>query len=398
MPVPFKHSTAEVKKRAVSLDLARGAMLLLIVLAHAPLYLYTFEPGIMQRVESTNFFDEVVNLIGMLFIDNRARAMFAVLLGYGLVLSFESQISKGKNGRDAQKTIRRRSWYLILFGIILAVFIGGQDILMAYGLAGLIVSWLLTRDIKALIRTFTIITIFYCLSTPAIWGFNMIEIGSYGFAPEVSATDTYLNTMMLTLFSFPIIPIMIHLMFPILPSVLIGMWMARYQLLTKPEQHLKKLYFITVIGLAVSLLGAIPLSFLGNLWNPSFFIAGLISGLHMLTGIAGGLAYAAIFGIIGTKVEKPGYVIQSLVALGKRSLTFYVWNEAMLVLFLSPVALDLGGHVNNGIAALIAVSIWTLSLVLATLLEKNNLNGPLETLLRRLVYKKDDKESISRDL
>ncbi|MBW9235374.1 hypothetical protein JQK62_24870, partial [Leptospira santarosai] len=101
--------------------------------------------------------------------------MFAVLLGYGLVLSFESRISRGKKGRDAVKTIRRRSWYLILFGIMLAVFIGGQDILMAYGLAGLLVSWLLTRETKALICTFIIITLFYCLSTPIIWGFNMLE-------------------------------------------------------------------------------------------------------------------------------------------------------------------------------------------------------------------------------
>lgn len=53
--------------------------------------------------------------------------MFSVLLGYGLVLSFESQISKGKKEKDATKTIRRRSWYLILFGIMLAVFIVGQD-------------------------------------------------------------------------------------------------------------------------------------------------------------------------------------------------------------------------------------------------------------------------------
>ncbi|PLR67731.1 DUF418 domain-containing protein [Bacillus sp. UMB0893] len=387
MSVPLNNKTAERKKRAVSLDLARGAMLLLIALAHAPLYLYTSEPGIMQRAESISFFDQVVNLFGMFFIDNRARAMFAVLLGYGFVLSFESQISKGKRERDALKTIRRRSWYLILFGIMLAVFIGGQDILMAYGVAGLLVSWLLTREIKALIRTFTIITLIYCLFTPIIWGFNMQEIGSYGFAPEVSATDTYLSTTMLTLISFPIIPIMIHFMFPVLPSILVGMWIARYQFLTKPEQHLRTLYFITFIGLTVSLVGALPLSFLGSLWYPSFFIAGLISGLHMLTGIAGGLAYATIFGIIGARLKKPGRISHSLMALGKRSLTFYVWNEAMLVLFLSPVALDLGGHVSNGIAAMIAVGIWTLSVVLATLLEKNNLNGPLEMLLRRLVYK-----------
>ena len=388
MAVPLNNRTTERKKRAVSLDIARGTMLLLIALAHAPLYLYTSEPGIMQRVASTNFFDEVVNLFGIFFIDNRARAMFAVLLGYGLVLSFESQISKGKSERNAIKSIRRRSWYLIAFGFILAVFIGGQDILMAYGLAGLIVGWLLKRETKTLIRAFTIITLFYCLSTPLVWGFNMLEIGSYGFPPEVSATDTYLNTTISNLFSFPIIPIMIHLMFPVFPSVLMGIWIARYQLLTKPELHLKTLNFITLIGLTVSLLGAVPLSLLGIVWNPSFFVSGLINGLHIITGFAGGLAYAAIFGLIGARLEKPGRFSYSLMALGKRSLTFYVWNEALLVLFLSPVAFNLGGHVGNSFAALIAVGIWILSVVLATILEKNNLNGPLEIVLRRLIYKK----------
>lgn len=362
-------------------------MLLLIVLAHAPLYLYNSEPGIMQRVESINVVDQVVNLFGVFFIDNRARPLFAVLLGYGFALSFNGQLSKGKSHADAIKMIRRRSWYLILFGIVLAVFIGGQDILMAYGLAGILVSRLLIRETKTLVRVFTIITLLYCFFTPIIWGFSMQEVGNYGFAPEVSTADTYIGTTVGNLISFPIIPIMIHFMFPVLPSVLAGMWIARYQLLIKPRQHLRTLYFITIIGLTISLLGALPISLLGSRWYPSFFIAGVVSGLHMLTGIAGGLAYAGLFGIIGAKLKNRGRISHSLMALGKRSLTFFIWNEALLVLFLSPVALDLGGHVNNGLAAMIAVVIWILSVVSANLLKKNNLNGPLEIFMRRLVLK-----------
>ncbi|WP_369751222.1 DUF418 domain-containing protein [Brevibacillus sp. BC25] len=34
-----------------------------------------------------------------------------------------------------------------------------------------------------------------------------------------------------------------------------------------------------------------------------------------------------------------------------------------------------------------AVAIWSLSLLLATLLEKHNLTGPLEIVMKRLVYK-----------
>ncbi|WP_075307538.1 DUF418 domain-containing protein [Bacillus wiedmannii] len=375
------------KKRAVSLDLARGTMLLLIVLAHAPLYLYAADPGIMHRVESGSFFDQIVNLFGIFIIDNRARAMFAVLLGYGLVLALEGQISKGKNENHAVKIVRRRSWYLILFGVVLAVLIGGQDILMAYGVAGLLVSPLLKCKMKTLIRTFSIITILYIIFIPIIWGFNMQAIGDYGFSPDVSAKDTYLSTTMLRLLFFPIIPVLIHFMFPILPSVILGLWIARYQLLIKPEQHLKKLYFITIIGLAISLIGAFPLSFIGTIWYPSLFIAGMINGIHILTGIVGGLAYATGFGIIGSRLKNLGYFSLSLIALGKRSLTFFVLNEALLVILLSPVAFDLGGHVSNALAALVAISIWILSVILATIMEKNNLNGPLEILLRRLIYK-----------
>ncbi|WIG34521.1 DUF418 domain-containing protein [Bacillus toyonensis] len=376
------------KKRAVSLDLARGTMLLLIVLAHAPLYLYAADPGIMHRVESSSFFDQIVNLFGIFIIDNRARAMFAVLLGYGLVLAFEGQISKGKNEIQAVKIVRKRSLYLILFGIVLAVLIGGQDILMAYGLAGIFVSPLLKCKMKTLIRTFIIIAILYTIFIPIIWGLNMQSIGDYGFSPDVSAKDTYLSTTMIRLLFFPIIPVLIHFMFPIFPSIILGLWIARYKLLIKPEQQLKKLYFITTIGLAISLIGALPLSFIGTIWYPTVFTAGMINGIHILTGIAGGLAYATGFGIIGSRLKNPGYFSLALIALGKRSLTFFVLNEALLVIFLSPVAFDLGGHVSNAFAALIAICIWILSVIVALIMEKNNLNGPLEILLRRLVYKK----------
>ncbi|EJQ80755.1 DUF418 domain-containing protein [Bacillus toyonensis] len=376
------------KKRAVSLDLARGTMLLLIVLAHAPLYLYAADPGIMHRVESSSFFDQIVNLFGIFIIDNRARAMFAVLLGYGLVLAFEGQISKGKNEIQAVKIVRKRSLYLILFGIVLAVLIGGQDILMAYGLAGIFVSPLLKCKMKTLIRTFIIIAILYTIFIPIIWGLNMQSIGDYGFSPDVSAKDTYLSTTMIRLLFFPIIPVLIHFMFPILPSIILGLWIARYKLLIKPEQQLKKLYFITTIGLAISLIGALPLSFIGTIWYPTVFTAGMINGIHILTGIAGGLAYATGFGIIGSRLKNPGYFSLALIALGKRSLTFFVLNEALLVIFLSPVAFDLGGHVSNAFAALIAICIWISSVIVALIMEKNNLNGPLEILLRRLVYKK----------
>jgi uncharacterized membrane protein YeiB len=374
------------KMRSISLDLARGFMLLLIALAHAPLFLYVSEPGMISRPESVGILDKLLNAIGEIFIDNRSRPLFAVLFGYGLVLMFDKQLSKGKSKIEARKVMKRRSFFLILFGFILAVFIGGQDILMAYGSAGLLVGWLLLRDNKTLMTATTIATTVFILYIPFLWGFLLEDNGSYGFSSEFSRNDYYLQSFMEALVYFPYIPIFIHLLFPILPSVLIGIWFGRIHLLTNSHQQ-NKLKMIAIIGILISILGALPFVFVGELWEPSLFLAGVLYGIQIITGTVGGIGYAALFGVLGNRIKEPGWVINSINALGRRSLTFFVFNEILLVILLSPVSLGLGGILNNTGVTFVAISIWILSVVTASILEKYKMSGPLETLMRVFVYK-----------
>lgn len=377
-----------LQKRAISLDLARGFMLLFIVLAHVPVYLYASEPGIMSRPESVTFIDSTINFLGQLLIDNRARPMFAVLFGYGLAMIFEKQLSRGKSKKEALQTIRRRCYYLILFGMVLTVFIGGQDILMAYGVAGLLTSWLLPRDNKVFVAFTVIVTLIIFLYLPLIWGVIVHGMGSYGFGTEISANDRYITSLMEAMMIFPVIPVAIHLLFPVLPSVLIGIWAGRERLLIDSHRHHPKLKRIAMIGILISIGGALPLAMIKKVWEPGFFAAGAMWGVHMMTGMAAGIGYAALFGVIGNFIKNPGWITKALTAVGKRSLTFYVLNETLLVILLSPVALGLGGVLNNTEATLIAILIWILSVFLASALEKHQKNGPLETFMRRLVYRK----------
>ena len=57
----------QLKKACSLIGFSKGTMLLLIVLAHAPLYLYLADPGIMHRVESGSF-DQIVNLFGIFIL------------------------------------------------------------------------------------------------------------------------------------------------------------------------------------------------------------------------------------------------------------------------------------------------------------------------------------------
>ncbi|PAD92468.1 hypothetical protein [Shouchella clausii] len=81
------------QKRFVSLDLARGFMLLLVALAHASLFLGS---SLLTRPESMSTYDTIVNYLSVFFVDNRARAMFALLFGYGLTLIVRSYLKRNK--------------------------------------------------------------------------------------------------------------------------------------------------------------------------------------------------------------------------------------------------------------------------------------------------------------
>lgn len=110
--------------------------------------------------------------------------------------------------------------------------------------------------------------------------------------------------------------------------------------------------------------------------------------VHVLTGLVGGLAYAAAFGLVGHAwQDRQGPVMWALAALGKRSLTFYVFQETLLFARLAPAVLGLGAATSSAGGAALAVGVWLVGLVLACLRERTGHPGPLDQLLRRLTYR-----------
>lgn len=90
---------------------------------------------------------------------------------------------------------------------------------------------------------------------------------------------------------------------------------------------MSSLKMIAVAGILVSILGALPLVLIDEVWQPSLSVAGIINGVQIVTGFAGGIGYAALFGIIGFHINTPGPIINSITALGKRSLTFFLMKQ-----------------------------------------------------------------------
>lgn len=266
---------------------------------------------------------------------------------------------------------------------------------MTYGIAGLILIGSLKKDNSKIVKRIIISAIVCMIYLPALWGVLLLGNGDYGLATEITGNETFLNSLAGQIIAIPIVPLFNHIFFPIIPSVYMGIWLGNMNVMIKPELHMKTLKKLTLIGLAVSVAGAIPLVLINDVWFPGLFTAGIVYSIHMISGLAAGVGYAALFGVLGMYLKYSGIIVKSITAMGRRSLTFFVVHEILIVLLMSPVALDLGARLNVTTAFLSGVGIWVVTLVAAYFMEKNEVNGPLETAMRHLTYKNLEKQPLS---
>jgi uncharacterized membrane protein YeiB len=114
-----------------------------------------------------------------------------------------------------------------------------------------------------------------------------------------------------------------------------------------------------------------------------------VSALHAVTGIAGGLGYAALIGLVAIRVgDRPGRVVRALAATGQRSLSCYLFQSVVFVALLAPYTLGLGATLGTAGVAAVALATWLVSVLLSDGMRRAGRRGPAEVLLRRLTYRK----------
>ncbi|XEC93305.1 DUF418 domain-containing protein [Paenibacillus tarimensis] len=378
------------EERSLAPDLGRGFMLLLIVVAHAPVYLFTKETFMLTRPLGEHRLDDIVNLIGLLFVDNRAYPMFAALFGYGLAAMVARQMDRGVPEAQAKRLLRRRSWLLIVFGFIHLVVIGGADILAVYGVSGLILGRLLFKPERTRLRTMILISLLYLIIIPLAWIAVFPIVTGDEMNLGLNSSHTYFILASEHAIAFPILILFNLLLYPMLLIIAIGIWSAHKRWLDNPVRVRPQLKRIAIGGICISMVGALPYALVGaNMWGPDTSLVSWFLILHILSGVAGGLGYTALVALIGISARRTAPKVTELLAsVGKRSLTFYIYQEAMLVLLLSPVALGLGDGLDSAGAFATAVLIWLSGIFIAAWLERHGWNGPADALLRKLVYRR----------
>ncbi|WP_237774711.1 DUF418 domain-containing protein [Actinosynnema sp. ALI-1.44] len=363
------------QSRVLAPDLARGMMLAFIALANAVLYLYDRPYGPRQHVIEHDMLDRVVSVLNVVLVEIRGYPMFAALFAYGVVQMLR---------RHPKQVLRRRFRWMIVFGFVHAVVLFPADILGLYGVMGFVLLAVVRWRDRALL-------------TAAAWWLVVVAVVQ-GIVYSTPAHTSQRSFFWSFAIDDPLAALAWHPLewvmspFGILgvgSAMLVGVWAARRGVLEDPTSHQALLKRTAVVGITAAVLGGLPMGLaVGGFWHPgSTAVLWAASAVHSVTGVAGGLGYAALIGLIAAKAPR-GRIVDALRACGERSLSCYLFQSVVFVALLMPYTFGLGGVLGSAEVALVAVGTWLVSVLLADQVRRRGKRGPAEVVLRRLTYRR----------
>jgi len=388
-------------ERMLAPDLARGIALLGIALANAVYYISGRTTGPLGRPVDGSAGDHVADVLVGLFVDNRAFPLFTILFAYGFTVLLRRQAERGVPAARARALLLRRSLWIAVFGAVHIVLLFEGDVLFSYGCLGVVLALLFAaRDRTWAVLGWSLALVFVLAS-----GADGLAAGAA--ATELPGIDTTTAGGALVFRLLALVLLVVGSPFNVatfLSLAAIGTLLGRRQVLERPTEHVALFRRLVLVGLPVSVVGALPLVLAAvQAWQPPGWVAYLLGVLHGTTGVAGALA---TFGLVGwfvahreggrahapaaggapSPATPPGPVVRALAAVGQRSLTCYLLQSVLFVPLLAPWALGLGVGAGTLQVSLVAVGVWLVTGVVAVLLDRAGRPGPAEQLLRRLTY------------
>jgi len=371
-------------RRELGPDLARGAMLLLIALANVHTYLYARQIGVRGYPVDLSPLDRIVTLAQILLVDGRVYPLFGLLVGYGLARVAARAAAAGADPAHVRTLLLRRGGALVLIGAAHGVLLFSGDIIGAYGLVTLALAAPLAARNQ------------FALGYAAVGGLVLAAMLGISAAtpPEPPPTAVFpsrgmadpLDAAVARIGEWLYVGLFLQA-FAVLAAVAFGAWVAERGVLQDPAAHRPLLRRVAVIGLAVGVVGGVPLALrAAGYWSAApVGVDVAASVLHRLSGFAAAAGYLAVAALIAARQPR-GPVATSLRACGQRSMTCYLAQSVFFVAILAPFAGGLGARISVAGAAVLAVGVWVVTVVASVGMARLRYRGPGEALLRRLTY------------
>ncbi len=384
-----------------SLDVMRGFAVLGILAVNAAFFAAPWQAAINPSVAPLAITESTLWtwLVMHVFFEMKCITLFSILFGASIYL-----VGGERSDKDRGKVLRRRLFWLLIFGLIHALLIWYGDILVTYAITGFLV--MLARSWKP--STLMIVGIILYLLSVALQSIMALMFGVlppeklapimteieavFALPPEelarmqaayqggaVSATqeniDTWLQFIGNAIFG---------LVIRTAGVMMIGM-------------ALFKMGFLSARGPAwlyalMLLIGAAALSAVGYQawlnWQAGFTLqhmmgAGMLA--NTVLSIFVSIGYASLFVLL----VKGGlrFITEPLAAVGRMAFTNYITQSLiMTTIFYGGRGLGYWGEVDRATLWAIVLAVWALQLIWSPLWLSRFQMGPLEWLWRRLSY------------
>ncbi|QIS41690.1 DUF418 domain-containing protein [Clavibacter capsici] len=387
-PVGYAGPTSAAE-RSPAPDLLRGIALLGIALANSVYFIADRPTGPLARPTDGTPLDHVADALVGTLVDNRAFPLFTMLFAYGFAVILRRQAAAGVDGPRARRLLLRRSLWLMVFGALHVVLLFEGDILLSYGILGIALAALHRASDRAY-RVLAWATAIVFLASAGVDGLagddgaGSLFGGDGSFLGDLASRALALAALLVAT------PVTVG---ALVPLAAIGILLGRRRVLEEPAAHLPLLRRLALVGMPVSVLGALPLvlAAVGALDADPVALY-LLGVLHGATGVAGALGLLGIVGwAVGARARRgdpaPGRpVLGALVAVGRRSMTCYLLQSVLFAILLEPWSLGLGVGAGTARIALVAIGVWLVTVGVAVALERAGRPGPAEWAIRRLAY------------
>lgn len=377
-----------IKNRDNLVDAIRGFALLGIVLVNIHYFAVSSADG-WFAADIGEFENQAGGFLTSSFFLAKFYLLFSFLFGYS-----STYVVKGTP--ENKRRWLKRSWLLIGFGFLHAVFLFQGDILFVYGVLGLVLWTFMFRKDSTIrgwaITLYVITAVGMFFVTVAAFLADMFE----PLSKQDFLTSSQLDELMVggsfldqALARFElwatILPGIFILQGPLVfVAFLIGLMAGRKSALSTENFSKSTANKLAGFGLGIG----IPLQLLAAAAMVWTFTNEILSfGIFMVSlaviFLTGGLVSAGIIGVIG-KLMLSGKSLELLASSGKNSLSIYLGQSLVLVAIFSGWGLGLFGQTSLLTNLLIGFSVWLVLSLLAVINTRAGRKGPMEVVLTKL--------------
>ena len=376
-------------ERNQTLDIIRGFSLLGIILVNI-FGFSTPQPHIQLSTWFTEARDIIWHQVLDIYVQSSFYPLFAMLFGYGIAMQFMKAKARG---HKFYSFASKRVVMLFMIGMLHAFFIWWGDILATYAFCAIFLllvirfnGWILLV-LGVLINGF--LHAFYLL---VLVGTGMGNENIDTFAVDIvkvqDSITAYGTGTWFEAFNQRLVDLSVQMspemwimsLFMILPFMLIGAGLAKFCLIERAKE-LKVLWIVIAV---IFTAGGLVIK------NAAYFQEHTYLLDYLKIYVGGPILSLGYIGIIVVLCMIPlvQKVLSPIGKVGRMSLTIYLLQSVILSILFYNFGFGLYGKVDVPISVLIALAIYIVQIIVAELWFLKFKQGPLEAVMKRLIYGK----------